>query len=137
MDIPPPIPRTLKNPPMTLLFILALLSLSLFQPISAENATGNSKPNIITILVDDIGIGDFGFSGGKDFPTPNIDRLASDGCVFTNAYVNPMCSPTRAALLTGRYTQRFGIEDNRPLDGNLTGMDLNEVLLPQKLKELG
>jgi arylsulfatase A-like enzyme len=122
---------------MTRLLILAFFTLGLSQLIYAENTAANSKPNIILVLVDDAGIGDFGFSGGKEFPTPNIDRLASEGCVFSSAYVNPMCSPTRAALLTGRYTQRFGIEDNRPLDGNLTGMDLKEVLLPQKLKEVG
>jgi arylsulfatase A-like enzyme len=95
------------------------------------------QPNIIAILVDDVGVGDFGFTGGKDFPTPHIDQLAREGCVFTNGYANPMCSPTRAAMLTGRYTQRFGIEDNRPLDGELTGMDVNETTLPQKLRESG
>ncbi len=95
------------------------------------------KPNIIVILVDDVGVGDFGFSGGKDFPTPNIDALAKEGCVFTNGYVLPSCSPTRAALLTGRYPSRFGIEDNRPLDGPRDGMDTTEVMLPSKLRDAG
>ena len=76
-------------------------------------AVAADRPNVIAILVDDIGVGDFGFTGGKDFPTPNIDRLAAEGCRFTNGYSNPMCSPTRAAMLTGRYPKRFGIEDNR------------------------
>jgi arylsulfatase A-like enzyme len=96
-----------------------------------------SPPNIIAILVDDVGVGDLGFTGGKDFPTPNIDRFAREGVVFTNGYAMPMCSPTRAALLTGRYPQRFGIEDNRPLDGQTDGMDINEVTLPIKLRENG
>lgn len=95
------------------------------------------KPNIIVILVDDIGVGDFGFSGGQDFPTPNIDRLAREGVVFSNGYAMPSCSPTRAALLTGRYPQRFGIEDNRPLDGPNEGMDVSQVTLPMKLKASG
>lgn len=95
------------------------------------------RPHIITILVDDIGVGDFGFSGGRDIPTPNIDALAREGCIFTNGYVLPSCSPTRAALMTGRYPTRFGIEDNRPLDGPRDGMDVNEVLLPERLRDAG
>ena len=95
------------------------------------------KPNILLVVVDDVGVGDFGFSGGRDFPTPNIDRLAAGGVVFANGYVLPSCSPTRAALLTGRYPQRFGVEDNRPLDGPRDGMDVREVTLPQKLREAG
>jgi arylsulfatase A-like enzyme len=95
------------------------------------------KPNIIVILVDDIGVGDFGFSGGKDFPTPNIDRLAREGVTFSNGYAMPSCSPTRAALLTGRYPQRFGIEDNRPLDGPNDGMDVSQVTLPMQLRAAG
>ena len=85
------------------------------------SAAEPARPNVIAILVDDIGVGDFGFSGGKDFPTPNIDAFAAGGCVFTNGYALPSCSPTRAAMLTGRYPSRFGIEDNRPLDGHATG----------------
>ncbi len=94
-------------------------------------------PNIIVVLVDDCGVGDFGFSGGRDVPTPHIDRLAAEGVVFSNGYALPSCSPTRAALLTGRYPQRFGIEDNRPLDGPTGGMDVREVTLPQRLREAG
>jgi arylsulfatase A-like enzyme len=95
------------------------------------------KPNIIVILVDDLGVGDLGFSGGKDIPTPSIDALAKEGCIFTNGYVLPSCSPTRAALMTGRYPSRFGIEDNRPLDGPRDGMDTSQVTLPAKLREAG
>jgi arylsulfatase A-like enzyme len=94
-------------------------------------------PNIIVILVDDLGVGDCGFSGCVDVPTPCMDRFAKQGVVCTNAYVTPSCSPTRAALLTGRYPSRFGIEDNRPLDGPTAGMDLGEVLLPQLLRDGG
>jgi arylsulfatase A-like enzyme len=96
-----------------------------------------AQPNIVLVVVDDVGVGDFGFSGGKDFPTPNIDRLAAEGVIFANGTVLPSCSPTRAALMTGRYPQRFGIEDNRPLDGPRDGMDVREVTLPQKLREAG
>jgi len=94
-------------------------------------------PNVVVILVDDLGVGDCGFSGGTDIPTPHLDRLAHEGTVCTQAYATPSCSPTRAALLTGRYPSRFGIEDNRPLDGPTAAMDLREVLLPQLLREQG
>jgi len=113
-------------------FLLLLISILLSCTVRAE-----TRPNVIVILVDDIGVGDFGFSGGKDFPTPNIDRLAREGVIFSNGYAMPSCSPTRAALLTGRYPQRFGIEDNRPLDGPNDGMDLSQVTLPTRLKAAG
>jgi arylsulfatase A-like enzyme len=96
-----------------------------------------TPPNVLLILVDDIGIGDFGFTGAKDIPTPHIDQLAKSGTVCTNGYVTPMCAPTRVALLTGRDPQRFGIEDNRPLDGMKEGLDPKVVLLPQRLREAG
>ena len=119
------------RPPTRMLYPL-LLVLGLGSMLAAAE-----RPHVIVILVDDIGVGDFGFSGGKDFPTPNIDRLAREGVTFRNGYAMPSCSPTRAALLTGRYPQRFGIEDNRPLDGPDGGMDVNEVTLPMRLKTVG
>ncbi|TKG94248.1 sulfatase [Puteibacter caeruleilacunae] len=72
--------------------------------------------NIIVILSDDAGYADFGFTGSKQFKTPNIDRLARNGITFTSAYVTAsVCGPSRAGLLTGRYQQRFGfIHNNVP-----------------------
>jgi arylsulfatase A-like enzyme len=73
----------------------------------------NRKPNIIVILADDLGYADLGCQGCKDIPTPKIDSLAKNGVRFTDAYVScPVCSPTRAGLMTGRYQQRFGHEFN-------------------------
>jgi arylsulfatase A-like enzyme len=117
------------------LLLSCLTSLGWLSPGYAASLP--TKPNILLILVDDIGVGDFGFSGGQDFPTPNIDRLAASGVVFTDGYVLPSCAPTRAALLTGRYPQRLGIEDNRPLDGPRDGLDVSQVLLPQMLRTVG
>src|SRR5262245_36551899 len=69
------------------------------------------KPNVIFILVDDMGYGDIGSYGVTDTRTPNLDRLAHQGVRFINSYSNgPVCSPTRAAFITGRYQQRVGIE---------------------------
>src|SRR5579859_8268749 len=79
--------------------------------IAAE--TGALKPNLLLIVSDDQGYADVGFQGCKDIPTPNLDRLASEGLRFSNGYVShPFCSPSRAGLLTGRYQQRFGHENN-------------------------
>src|SRR6266480_7499644 len=74
------------------------------------------QPNIVIILTDDLGYGDVGFNGCPDYPTPNIDSLTINGVRCSSGYVtHPFCSPSRAALLTGRYQQRFGHE-NQPED---------------------
>ena len=75
----------------------------------AERA--GARPNIVLILMDDLGYGDIGSYGVKDAKTPNLDRLAREGVRLTDAYANgPNCSPTRAGLITGQYQQRYGIE---------------------------
>lgn len=98
------------------------------------------KPNIIVILVDDMGYNDVGFNGCKDIPTPNIDRIATNGVKFTNGYVCfSVCGPSRAGLLTGRYPQRFGYERNpqyRPHDPNM-GLPKTESTLAETLKKVG
>lgn len=69
----------------------------------------NKKPNVLIILLDDAGYNDFGFMGCKDLKTPNIDALAYDGVIFTDAHVSASVSgPSRAGILTGRYQQRCG-----------------------------
>ncbi|WP_310560562.1 sulfatase-like hydrolase/transferase [Flavobacterium sp.] len=98
------------------------------------------KPNIIIILADDLGYADVGFNGCKDIPTPNIDRIATNGVKFTNGYVCfSVCGPSRAGLLTGRYPQRFGYERNpqyRPHDPNM-GLPKEETTLAESLKQVG
>lgn len=69
--------------------------------------SASSKPNILFVLVDDLGWSDVGFHGSK-IKTPNVDRLASEGVVLENYYVQPICSPTRGALLSGRYPIHIG-----------------------------
>lgn len=82
---------------------------------SESNKAG--KPNVLVILVDDLGWGDAGFNGGKDIPTPNIDALAANGVRFEHGYVTaPQCAPSRAGLLSGIDQNRFGRADNRALD---------------------
>src|SRR5215467_14416058 len=71
------------------------------------------RPNIIVIVADDLGFGDLSIHGSPDLKTPNIDALANSGVRCTNGYVScPVCAPTRAGIMTGRYQQRFGHEFN-------------------------
>lgn len=82
-------------------------------PTSDLFAAESRKPNVIVILSDDHGYGAMSCQGCKDFATPNIDSIAKNGIRCTDGYVTcPICGPTRAGLLTGRYQQRFGFEDN-------------------------
>lgn len=76
--------------------------------IAAKPAPGR-KPNVVVLLIDDLGYGDVGAFGCTDIPTPNIDRLAERGVMCTNSYItNPPCSPSRCSLMMGMYAQRFG-----------------------------
>ena len=81
------------------------------QPASTD---APRKPNVVLIFADDLGYSDTGFQNiSKDVRTPNLDRLAEDGTIFTAGYVTaPVCGPSRAGMLTGRYQQRFGAHDN-------------------------
>jgi arylsulfatase A-like enzyme len=104
-----------------------------------QEETTESKPNIIMILVDDLGYGDVGCYGGKNIPTPNIDRLAAEGVRFTDAHVMcSVCGPSRTALLTGRYQQRMGVYWNPDLWRQHTwGPPDSILLLPQVMKRAG
>lgn len=94
------------------LFSVSLVSLSgIFGCASPTNqqSVRDIHPNIIVFLTDDQGYGDFSITGNTNLRTPNIDRMATEGTMFTNFYVCPVCSPTRAEFLTGRYHLRSGV----------------------------
>jgi arylsulfatase A len=93
-------------------------------------------PNIVMIYADDLGYGDLGVYGSR-IRTPNLDRMAGEGVRFTQFYsANPVCSPSRAALLTGRYPTRVGVP--RVLNANdTTGLALNETTMAKMLKDSG
>ena len=79
----------------------------------SESISDTHKPNVIIILADDAGYADFGFMGSTDLETPQLDKLAKNGVVFTDAHVSAtVCAPSRAGLITGKYQQRFGFEAN-------------------------
>ena len=104
------------------------------EPATAGNAL---RPNILHIVADDLGWKDVGFNGASDIKTPNLDKLAAGGAKFTQFYVQPMCTPTRAALMTGRYPFRYGLQTAVIPSVSAYGLDTTEWLLPQSLKEAG
>lgn len=101
----------------------------------------DARPNIVLILADDLGYGSLGAYGEKEIPTPNIDSIAKNGAKMTNGYVScPICAPTRAGLMTGRYQQRFGFEHNpgpaRQANDNF-GLPIDQTTIAEVLKKNG
>jgi len=94
------------------------------------------KPNILVIIVDDVGYGDLGLTTEGEMLTPNLDRMAKEGVQLKNHYVTPLCNPTRTALLTARYAHRTGI-DNPSFPDSVYGLPTEEYLMSQYLKENG
>ncbi len=111
-----------------------LLIATLISPRSIQAA--DKKPNIVYILADDLGWKDVGFHG-SDIKTPNLDKLAKDGVKFDQFYAQPMCTPTRASLMTGRYPFRYGLQTAVILSAHTYGIPTDEYLLPQALKDAG
>jgi arylsulfatase A-like enzyme len=123
-------------------------------PLFALLAADAPRPNIVFVLVDDMGYADLGCMGAKDIRTPNIDRLASEGLKFTDFYANaPVCTPTRTAFITGRWQQRTGFEwamgftaeQYRRVDGKWVeepdklalGLSSSETTIAELLKKQG
>ena len=123
---------------MKLLKILSILILSsaAISCVEKEKNSKNSikKPNIILILADDQGWGDLSSSGNSNLNTPNIDSLRINGASFENFYVQPVCSPTRAELLTGRYFTRMGVYET---SSGGERINLNETTIADLLKDIG
>lgn len=116
--------------------VLVLLLAASLIPATAQAET-RRPPNFILILMDDMGWRDVGFMGNKFVETPNIDRLAAKGLVFTQAYASaPNCAPTRACLMSGLYTPRHGVytvvDPNHPADS-----PRNKLLAAESKAELG
>ena len=124
---------------ITTTFLLTLISISF--TVFAQNK--DQKPNFILIVADDLGFADLSLNGSKQIPTPNIDRLAEEGINFIQGYVSaPVCSPSRAGLLTGRNQVHFGHDNNmggsQPgFDPQYLGLPHSETTIANRLKKLG
>lgn len=120
---------------MKYLLILSFLLLNI-QPSNAQS----KQPNIVFLFSDDAGYADFGFHGSNTMITPNLDKLAREGVRFTQAYVSdPTCGPSRAGILSGKYQQRFGFEENNVpgFMSPVSGVDDEEMGLPVDLPTMG
>jgi arylsulfatase A-like enzyme len=116
--------------------LLGVLLLAAAFPSQASAQPAAKKPNILFLLLDDLGYTDVGFNGG-DIKTPNIDKLAKSGAKLSSFYVQPVCSPTRAALMTGRYPMRHGLQVGVVRPWAQYGLPLNERTLAQALRAAG
>lgn len=119
---------------IVLLIVLSTVFTSVF-------SKPDQKPNVVFFLIDDMGWMDIGANGSTFYETPNIDRLASEGVRFTQAYAaSPICSPTRASILTGKNPARIHLTQWIGGPGNpnyVRNLPLEEVLLPEVMKEVG
>lgn len=110
--------------------------------MSSSGVSANDPPNIVVLFSDDAGYADFGFQPNvrddyRDL-TPRIDSIAKAGCRFTNAYMSAsVCSPSRAGLMTGRYQQRFGHDNNIPPGYMKGGLPLTETMMSTRLQQAG
>ena len=117
--------------------IITSLSLLIFLGLQSCNNISPDKPNIIIIFTDDQGYSDLGCYGAEGFATPNLDQMANEGMRFTNFYVaSSVCSPSRAALLTGSYPARVGVPSVlHPVSP--TGLDPSEITIAEILSYEG
>lgn len=120
-----------RNLLRTVAFVVAAIGLG-----AVSLSAANSKPNIVMILADDLGYADVGFMGAKEIKTPHLDKLAAGGAILESFYVQPVCSPTRSCLMTGRYPTRTGVYTVvRP--HSKWGLPLEERTLAVALREAG
>jgi len=110
--------------------MLLLLAIAFSTALAAPPA-----PNIVFFLVDDLGWNDVSFHGSPQIPTPTFDRLAKSGIALNQYYVNPVCSPTRASLMTGRSAMHTGIQTPYGSGDDASGLNLTYTLLPEQLKK--
>ena len=110
----------------------ALSTLAILLIVATAEARGARPPNVVLILADDLGWGDVGFNGRKDWATPNLDRLAKSGTQFNRWYTNAVvCAPSRAAMLSGKYTIHDGVSANND------DLPASETTIAEALKPRG
>lgn len=121
--------------------LITLFAICLPFSIAAQDTSPgerSTRPNVIVFFMDDLGYGDLGAYGATEVRTPNLDRLARDGVRLTDCYAAaPLCTPTRAAFMTGRYQHRVGLEAVLTQRNNQLGLSASEPTLPRLLKNAG
>ena len=110
------------------------MRLSFLCLIAVSTAASTRRPHILMVVADDLGWNDVSFHGSTQIPTPTLDELANDGVQLNNYYVQPVCSPTRSCLLTGRHVIHSGIYDPDCGQGTTYAVPLNFTMLPRHLK---
>ena len=123
------------------LCVTLLLCVIVAGPTVSAQRPQAERPNVVVIITDDVGYGDIGGYGARDIRTPNIDSIGRAGVRFTDFYANaPLCSPTRAGLVTGRYQQRYAVEaalGNANTPAVEQGLPADGRSLPELLKQNG
>ena len=125
-----------------ILFLMGLFATVLGLSMTSEAAPNSAKrPNVIVLFADDLGYGELSCQGNKEIPTPHIDSIAANGVRFTDGYVSaPVCSPSRAGLMSGRYQARFGYHTNvmpHTAKGSNLGIPASETTLAEHLQSAG
>ncbi|MBT3868223.1 MAG: sulfatase-like hydrolase/transferase, partial [Gammaproteobacteria bacterium] len=116
--------------------IQLLLGITMLSALTLGAAYGQDRPNVIVMVADDLGWNDVGYHGG-DIETPSLDRLAAEGIQLDRFYTTPICSPTRAALMTGRNPMRLGIAYGVILPWDNIGVHPDERFLPEAFLDAG
>lgn len=110
--------------------------LQVFLLATVASVTMATKPNIILFVIDDLGWNDTGYQGA-DYTTPTIDKLTSEGIRLKQYYVQPLCTPSRGALLAGKYAYTLGLAAGVITNGHPWGLNLTEVVIAKHLKDKG
>ncbi|MCA9021247.1 MAG: sulfatase-like hydrolase/transferase, partial [Planctomycetaceae bacterium] len=122
------------NSKCRLLLLLGLLLSVMSVPAAWGADAEPQRPNVILILTDDQGYGDVGFHGNSKIKTPHLDQMAKEGIELTRFYCSPVCAPTRASLMTGRYFYRTGVIHTSRGGAKMQGA---EITLAELLKQAG
>jgi arylsulfatase A-like enzyme len=128
--------RRILTPTIKRLVLLAFCATS-WSICITHQVIAQQPPHIVVLLADDLGYNDVGFNGSTEILTPHLDKLAAGGVILKSMYVQPVCSPTRAAFLSGRYPMRYGLQTGIISPKDEFGLNLKELTIAQEMKSLG
>jgi arylsulfatase A-like enzyme len=126
-----------RRPALLVVVLMLAMTAGCLRAAGTQQVGRIQKPNILLIVADDLGYADVGYNGGKIISTPNLDRLAASGVILEDFRTCPMCSPTRAGLLTGRWPLRFGLMRSVIPPWSSAGLPQSESTLPELLARGG